>query len=84
MMTLPADIFPSGSVASVAGLEGFGGALGGVVWGLVVGYLLDHGFGYGVVFTIVGTFHLLSFAVILVSLRIVQQVKVRNPMRVAG
>jgi ACS family hexuronate transporter-like MFS transporter len=83
MMTLPADIFPSGSVASVAGLEGFGGAIGGVVWGLVVGYLLDHGFGYGVVFTIVGTFHLLSFAVILVSIRIVQQVKVRNPMPVA-
>jgi ACS family hexuronate transporter-like MFS transporter len=84
MMTLPADIFPSGSVASVAGLEGFGGAIGGVVWGLVVGYLLDHGFGYGVVFTIVGTFHLLSFAVILVSIRVVQRVKVRNPMRVAG
>lgn len=84
MMTLPADIFPSGSVASVAGLEGFGGALGGVVWGLAVGYLLDHGFGYGVVFTIVGTFHLLSFAVILVSIRVVQQVKVSNPVPVAG
>jgi ACS family hexuronate transporter-like MFS transporter len=83
MMTLPADVFPSGSVASVAGLEGFGGAIGGVVWGLVAGYLLDHGFGYGVVFSIVGTFHLLSFAVILISIPVVEQVKARNALPAA-
>jgi MFS transporter, ACS family, hexuronate transporter len=74
MMTLPADIFPSRRVGSVAGLEGFGGAMGGVFFGLVVGYLLDHGFGYGVVFSIVSTFHVLAFLVILVTIRKVQRV----------
>ena len=34
---------------SVAGLVGFGGAMGGIAFGELVGYLLDHGFGYGIV-----------------------------------
>ena len=50
VMILPADLFPRSAVGSVAGLVGFGGAMGGVVFGLVVGYLLDHGFGYETVF----------------------------------
>lgn len=37
VMILPVDIFPQGAVGSVAGLVGFGGAMGGVVFGLVVG-----------------------------------------------
>ena len=40
VMILPADLFPRSAVGSVAGLVGLGGALGGVVFGLVVGYLL--------------------------------------------
>ena len=47
-MILPTDLFPRNAVGAVAGLVGFGGAMGGVVFGQVVGYLLDHGFGYGV------------------------------------
>ena len=35
--------------------------MGGVVFGLVVGYLLDHGFGYGRVFAIVSTLHVIAF-----------------------
>jgi len=67
VMVLPTDIFPRSVVGSVAGLVGFGGAMGGIVFGQVVGYLLDHGFGYGVVFALAGTFHLLAFAIILAS-----------------
>ena len=33
VMTLPADIFPRRAVGAVAGLVGFGGAMGGVVFG---------------------------------------------------
>jgi ACS family hexuronate transporter-like MFS transporter len=69
VMILPADLFPRRAVGSVAGLVGFGGAMGGVVFGLVVGYLLDRGFGYGVVFGLVGTFHVLAFCVILLTVR---------------
>jgi ACS family hexuronate transporter-like MFS transporter len=65
IMTLPADIFPLSSVGSVAGLIGFGGAIGGAIFGAVAGYLLNHGFGYGLLFVIVGTFHLIGFFAIL-------------------
>ncbi|HWX18914.1 MAG TPA: MFS transporter [Candidatus Binatia bacterium] len=61
IMTLPADIFEKASVGSVAGLVGFGGAMGGVVFGQLVGYLLDHGSGYGLVFALAGSFHILAF-----------------------
>ncbi len=69
VMILPADIFPQCAVGSVAGLVGCGGAMGGVVFGLVVGYLLDHGFGYEVVFGLVGTFHVIAFCIILLTVR---------------
>ena len=45
-MILPTESFPSNAVGAVAGLVGFGGAMGGVVFGQLVGWLLDHGFGY--------------------------------------
>ena len=72
VMTLPADIFPQRAVGSVAGLVGFGGAMGGVVFGLVAGYLLDRGYGYGLVFGLVSTFHVLAFGVILLAVRTVR------------
>jgi ACS family hexuronate transporter-like MFS transporter len=72
VMVLPADLFPRSQVASVAGLVGFGGAMGGVVFGLLVGYLLDHGFGYPVVFALVSTFHVAAFLVIVSTVRKVQ------------
>jgi len=68
VMVLPADIFPRASVGAVAGLVGFGGAMGGVVFGQAVGYLLDHGFGYGLVFALAGSFHVLAFAVICLAI----------------
>jgi MFS transporter, ACS family, hexuronate transporter len=65
IMTLPADIFPLSAVGSVSGLIGFGGAIGGAIFGVVAGFLLDHGFGYETLFLIVGTFHLIGFIAIL-------------------
>ena len=67
VMILPADLFPRHVVGSVAGLVGFGGAMGGLVFGLVVGYLLDHGFGYSTVFGMVSTLHAIAFGVILLT-----------------
>jgi ACS family hexuronate transporter-like MFS transporter len=65
IMTLPADIFPLTTVGSVSGLIGFGGAIGGAVFGVVAGFLLGHGFSYGTLFFLVGTFHLIGFLAIL-------------------
>ena len=72
VMIVPADLFPRNAVGSVAGMVGFGGAMGGVVFGLAAGYLLDHGFGYGTVFGIVSTLHVAGFLVILATVRRVQ------------
>jgi ACS family hexuronate transporter-like MFS transporter len=68
VMILPADIFPKSAVGAVAGLVGFGGAMGGVVFGQAVGYLLDHGFGYGVVFALAGSLHVVAFATICLAI----------------
>ncbi len=65
VMVLPTDLFPQEIVGSVAGLVGFGGAMGGIVFGQLVGYMLDHGFGYGAVFGIAGTLHVIAFLIIL-------------------
>jgi ACS family hexuronate transporter-like MFS transporter len=65
IMTLPADIFPLSAVGTVSGLVGFGGAIGGAIFGVVAGRLLDHGFGYGTLFVLVGTFHLIGYSAIL-------------------
>jgi MFS transporter, ACS family, hexuronate transporter len=67
VMVLPTDLFPSNVVGSVAGLVGFGGAMGGIVFGQLAGYLLDHGFGYGLVFTLAATFHVIAFVIILIT-----------------
>ena len=58
--------------AAVAGLLGFGGAMGGVVFGQLVGYLLDHGFGYGPVFALAGSLHVLAFIVICLAIPTIQ------------
>jgi MFS transporter, ACS family, hexuronate transporter len=71
IMTLPSDIVPTSVVGSVAGMVGFGGATGGIVFGLVVGQLLDHGFSYGPVFACVGVLHVIGFFVILASNRVI-------------
>ena len=72
VMILPADIFPKSAVGAVAGLVGFGGAMGGVVFGQAVGYLLDHGFGYGIVFALAGSLHVVAFATICLAIPHIQ------------
>ena len=64
VMVLPTDLFPARVVGSVAGLIGCGGAMGGIALGEIVGYLLDHGFGYAIVFRIAGSLHLIAFLLI--------------------
>lgn len=68
VMIVPTDMFERRVVASVAGLVGFGGAMGGLLMNLLAGRLLDAGFGYATVFYIVGTLHVIAFGVILVTI----------------
>jgi MFS transporter, ACS family, hexuronate transporter len=84
VMVLPTDLFPANVVGSVAGLVGFGGAMGGIAFGQLVGYLLDHGFGYGVVFSLAGTFHVAAFAIILATVPVVLPLKVERKLSYSG
>jgi len=65
IMTLPADVFPLSIVGTVAGMIGFGGAIGGAIFSLVAGRMLQIGFTYATIFIFVGSFHLIGFAAIL-------------------
>jgi ACS family hexuronate transporter-like MFS transporter len=76
VMILPADMYPRAAVGAVAGLVGFGGAMGGVVFGQFVGMVLDRGFGYGLVFALAGSLHVLAFALICVTIPTVRAVRV--------
>jgi ACS family hexuronate transporter-like MFS transporter len=80
VMTIPSDIVPTRVVGSVAGLVGFGGATGGIVFGLIVGQLLDHGFSYAPVFACVSVFHLIGFLVILASIRVIGPIDFKTPL----
>jgi ACS family hexuronate transporter-like MFS transporter len=84
VMVLPADLFPQSVVGSVAGLVGFGGAMGGIVFGQFVGYLLDHGFGYGKVFAIAGTLHIVAFAIILIAIPVVLPLSLQTKLSYEG
>ena len=75
VMVLPTDLFPGGVVGSVAGLVGFGGAMGGIVFGEVVGYLLDHGIGYSAVFRAAGMLHVIAFLIILIVIPVLSPLK---------
>ncbi|HKS81689.1 MAG TPA: MFS transporter [Candidatus Acidoferrales bacterium] len=84
VMVLPTDLFPQRVVGAVAGLVGFGGAMGGIVFGQVVGYLLDHGFGWGVVFSLAGTFHVIAFCVILLMIPAVKPLDLASQLGYEG
>jgi len=73
VMIVPTDLFPRGNVGSVAGLIGFGGAMGGIVSNLIAGRLLDLGMGYGTVFSIMGMCHVTAFVLILLTVRRIER-----------
>lgn len=73
MQTLPADLFPPRSVASVAGLAGCAGAFGGVLFSLIIGDILTR-YGYGPVFLIAGVLHPLSLLIVFVTIRRVDRI----------
>ena len=84
VMVLPTDLFPQDVVGSVAGLVGFGGAMGGIAFGEVAGYLLDHGVGYSTVFRAAGTLHILAFLIILIAIPVLSPLKLAPQLHYEG
>ena len=65
LFTLVSDIFPENAVASVVGLGGLGGAIGGALVQPLIGYWLDYSHNsYGLLFIIAGSMYLLAFVII--------------------
>ena len=70
LFTTPSDMFPSRTVASVIGIGGMAGGLGGVVLSKIAGWLFDHygalnqlNTGYAIVFSICALAYLGSWLV---------------------
>src|SRR5262249_2192759 len=79
VMTLPADLFPRRVVGAVAGLVGFGGAMGGLVLNLAGGHLLDalgREHGYVIIFGLTSSFHVLAFLLILTTVRRIEPIEI--------
>jgi ACS family hexuronate transporter-like MFS transporter len=75
VQTLAADIFPASIVGSVEGLLGSAGSFGGVLFGLLVGYVVTH-HGYTFIFLLAGLMHPVALLLILVVVRRIEPVRV--------
>ena len=63
--SLPSDVFPLGAVASVVGLGGMAGTVGGLLVSPAIGYWLDWSNGaYGPLFVAAGTLYLIALLII--------------------
>ncbi|SEW31625.1 MFS transporter [Chitinophaga arvensicola] len=70
IFTTASDMFPKRAVSSVVGLGGMAGSIGGTLFPIVIGGMLDHykligniGIGYNVLFTICGVAYLVAWSV---------------------
>lgn len=68
LQTLPADLYPKGTVGSVAGLMGASGSFSSMLFALVVGYILGTYASYVPVFITVSLLHPLSFLLVLLMI----------------
>ena len=64
IFTLPSDMFPRRAVASVVGIGGFAGAIGGMVIATVTGFLLQFTGSYVPVFAMAGSAYLFALLII--------------------
>jgi ACS family hexuronate transporter-like MFS transporter len=64
LLTLPSDMFPAKAVASVVGMGGMAGALGGILIAKIVSHILQWTGSYTVPFLIAGFAYLFGLSVI--------------------
>ncbi|GAB3975402.1 MFS transporter [Spirosoma terrae] len=86
VFTLASDLFPKKAVSSVVGIAGTAGALGGIVFPMLVGSLLDEykaagnlSGGYNVIFTICAFTYLVAWGIIHLLTRNTRAVQVDEP-----
>ncbi|HUQ67334.1 MAG TPA: MFS transporter [Flavitalea sp.] len=82
IFTIASDLFPSEAVSSVVGIGGMAGAIGGILFPILVGNLLDAykqggniTAGYNILFTVCGFTYLVAFTIIHLLTRNTDKVK---------
>lgn len=82
IFTIASDLFPSEAVSSVAGIGGMAGAVGGILFPILVGYLLDAykaagniTAAYNILFTVCGLTYLVTIFIIHLLTRGAEKVK---------
>ncbi|UKJ07444.1 MFS transporter [Solitalea lacus] len=70
IFTTASDMFPKQAISSVVGIGGMAGAVGGILFPLFIGFLLDHYkaignvmAGYNIIFSICGSAYLLAWII---------------------
>ncbi len=76
VMILPTDMISKRAVGTLAGLVGFGGAMGGVLLGQIVGWLRDHGYSYTPALILSGSMHIAAFMLICLVIPKIQPLKI--------
>jgi ACS family hexuronate transporter-like MFS transporter len=68
LQTLPTDLYPKGTVGSVAGLMGASGSFSAMLFALIVGYILGTYASYLPVFITVSLLHPISFVILMIMI----------------
>lgn len=83
--TLASDMFPKYAVSSVSGIGGMAGSVGGIIFPIVVGLLLNHykllgdiGAGYRILFMICASMYLLAWLLVHICAPRMEAVKFTN------
>jgi ACS family hexuronate transporter-like MFS transporter len=64
LYTLPSDMFPRKAVGSVIGIGGTAGAIGGMIFSLYIGQVLERIGTYSLIFVVAGSVYLIALAII--------------------
>jgi len=64
LLTLPSDMFPRKAVGSVIGIGGTAGAVGGMLFSLYIGQVLEQLGSYALIFVVAGSVYLLALLII--------------------
>jgi ACS family hexuronate transporter-like MFS transporter len=64
LLTLPSDMFPRKAVGSVIGIGGTAGAVGGMLFSLYIGQVLERLGSYALIFVVAGSVYLLALLII--------------------
>ena len=64
LLTLPSDMFPRKAVGSVIGIGGTAGAVGGMIFSLYIGQVLERLGSYSLIFYVAGSAYLLALLIV--------------------